>query len=48
MGILVKIADCVGILTKLEIPIRQKHIGLVPPDATHRNNSLKRKNSMRC
>ena len=33
IGILGKIADCVGSLTKLEIPIRQKRVRLVPPDA---------------
>ena len=34
IGNLVKIAECVGTLTKLEIPIRQKRVRLVPPDAT--------------
>ena len=34
IGILVKIADCVGTLTKLKILIHQKRIQLVPPDAT--------------
>ena len=33
MGILVKISECVGTLTKLEIPIREKRVRLVPPDA---------------
>ena len=33
IGILVKIAECVGAFTKLEIPIRQKRVRLVPPDA---------------
>ena len=33
IGILEKIAECVGTLTKLEIPIRQKRVRLVPPEA---------------
>ena len=33
IGILLKIAECVGALMKLEIPIRQKTVRLVPPVA---------------
>ena len=46
IGILVKIAESVGTLTKMEIPIRQKRVRLVPPDAkclTVQNLSYKRK-----
>ena len=40
IDILVKIAECVGTLMKLEIPIRQKRVRFVPPDTSEYNQIL--------